>query len=755
MYEPIKKVPFTSSIESELPVVVDSLSKKDKPVKVEPSTSYSMYEPIKKVPFTSSIESELPVVVDSLSKKDKPVKVEPSTSYSTFTSSIESELPVVVDSLSKKDKPMKVEPSTSYSMYEPIKKVPFTSSIESELPVVVDSLSKKDKPVKVEPSTSYSMYEPIKKVPFTSSIESELPVVVDSLSKKDKPVKVEPSTSYSMYEPIKKVPFTSATKSELPVVVDYLKDKSVIVEPAASYMYKSVKAKPFKDGNVVIDAPNYSVGFDSFYKLKEPEHEAPVVVEALVRREKPTFQVENFERPVVVEALVRREKPTFQVENFERPVVIEALVRRNPTYENKRIKEDEVLPRNLPQPIKESILSTDNENFNIPVIEALTFEEGIDSNKNSKQESITFGETHGFNDSDMDNMDENGDDGSAIGFDKSRFARSLPVNSDVFSILTNVKEKEKFKFKSCVTPKNETGNCMPIQQCSVSSIISNIDELLRNVCLVDEVFIGVCCPEFPVETVRVDWEELKPNKAILNEKKSSQILKECGRLPLMVTNRDPWPWMASLIAKSSDKIFCGGALIQEQYVLTAAHCTIRIPRNQILVRLGRPASENRSEPDFEVIEIKRHAGYNPRTMQNDIALLKLSRPVQLGDFRRVVCLSEENESKEGLVNESASLLRWKETPGEIKDVEPLLVISPRECQSRMRTAISDSILCTEPRTDETMCNADSGAPLIIAKDDKFEVIGILTWNRNDCDERFPTVFTRISSYRRWIEKLAS
>ncbi|GFY73917.1 chymotrypsin-like protease CTRL-1 [Trichonephila inaurata madagascariensis] len=209
--------------------------------------------------------------------------------------------------------------------------------------------------------------------------------------------------------------------------------------------------------------------------------------------------------------------------------------------------------------------------------------------------------------------------------------------------------------------------------------------------------------------------------------------------------------MASLIARSSDKIFCGGALITDQYVLTAAHCTIRIPRNHILVRLAHPDSSTSSSQDLEVIEIKRHAGYNPRTMQNDIALLKLSKRVRLGDFRRLICLTDDDED---FVDKSASLLRWKGTLGEIGDVESLPVISNEECQNRMRSVIPDSILCAEPRT-VTMCNADSGAPFIISEKEKFKVIGLLTWNRNDCDERFPTIFTRVSSYSRWIQRHTS
>lgn len=81
-----------------------------------------------------------------------------------------------------------------------------------------------------------------------------------------------------------------------------------------------------------------------------------------------------------------------------------------------------------------------------------------------------------------------------------------------------------------------------------------------------------------------------------------------------------------------------------------------------MVRLGNVDSRQASR-DFAVVEIKRHAQYNPRTMQNDIALLKLSRKVPLGNFRKLICLPESEE--EDHVSENAVLLRWQGIAGKI------------------------------------------------------------------------------------------
>ena len=84
--------------------------------------------------------------------------------------------------------------------------------------------------------------------------------------------------------------------------------------------------------------------------------------------------------------------------------------------------------------------------------------------------------------------------------------------------------------------------------------------------------------------------------------------------------------------------------------------TFRIPKNQILVRLGQ--FDDTSGDDYAVIEIKRHAQYNPRTMQNDIALLKLGRRIMNDAHTAVVCLPDE-EDENNHNGEIATLLGWR------------------------------------------------------------------------------------------------
>ncbi|XP_029705493.1 transmembrane protease serine 2-like isoform X2 [Takifugu rubripes] len=131
------------------------------------------------------------------------------------------------------------------------------------------------------------------------------------------------------------------------------------------------------------------------------------------------------------------------------------------------------------------------------------------------------------------------------------------------------------------------------------------------------------------------------------------VLSDCGKAPLNTVSENTngtdatagaWPWQASLHLSLVDGHVCGGTLITNQWILTAAHCLqIHISRAWV-VYLGRQSQNgaNKYEEKRSVSEIIIHPQYNDTTLDNDIALVKLHSPVTFSDHIRPICLASNS-----------------------------------------------------------------------------------------------------------------
>uniref|UniRef100_A0A1A9W0H2 Peptidase S1 domain-containing protein n=1 Tax=Glossina brevipalpis TaxID=37001 RepID=A0A1A9W0H2_9MUSC len=236
-----------------------------------------------------------------------------------------------------------------------------------------------------------------------------------------------------------------------------------------------------------------------------------------------------------------------------------------------------------------------------------------------------------------------------------------------------------------------------------------------------------------------------------------------------------YPWSALLIYDTTERFHCGGSLITNRYVLTAAHCVTEHFYPLIAVRLGEhnisstkdcaPSLTGElicsSDPiDAGVEKVIMHSKYSRRTHKNDIALIRLDQNIEYTRSHFPICLPLPNENFSTLSN--AVITGWGATEKSISSnvlmKAEIPVLDINECSRIYRSFFSDDKeICASGATEVDVCKGDSGGPLFTSvyrsRRTRSVQVGVTSLGVASCgDKRYlPAVFTRVTSYMKWIE----
>ncbi|XP_003201096.2 duodenase-1 [Danio rerio] len=210
------------------------------------------------------------------------------------------------------------------------------------------------------------------------------------------------------------------------------------------------------------------------------------------------------------------------------------------------------------------------------------------------------------------------------------------------------------------------------------------------------------------------------------------------------------PYMVSL--QKNSRHSCGGFLITEQFVLTAAHCWKK--GDVITVGVGaHDLSGNEIYDTFEVTSYIPHPEYKLNSDRNDIMLLKLNKKVRLSYNVGLISLPKDGEDVEADI--LCSVAGWGRlwlkgpSPDRLREAETVIV-NDAECERRWnKTYKASKMICAYGHGGS--CSGDSGGPLVCNN----TAVGITSFSdRYLCNSRLlPNVYTRISAYLPWIHNI--
>ncbi|KAL3897491.1 MAG: hypothetical protein SGCHY_003382 [Lobulomycetales sp.] len=264
-----------------------------------------------------------------------------------------------------------------------------------------------------------------------------------------------------------------------------------------------------------------------------------------------------------------------------------------------------------------------------------------------------------------------------------------------------------------------------------------------------------------------------------------------------------YPWMASIVVRGVP--YCGGFLLNENVMVTAAHCSKEKSLDQkiehweksVVVHRSDLSSREEDEIYFDVIGIQTHPSYmfssKSGYVKNDIAVWHIRRNKTMSaDFLEISQFPELiTDVSSPIVGYRLQMIGWGQSELWSSHKRPILAAATRfadhifgdfgpernmllrsaefvttskdSCRERygllhyvFQKSIKDSHICVRPVEDHIAyaCPGDSGSPLFEIYGKKAFVYGVASYSRG-CGtvSDKPVVFTRISSYVGWINDI--
>ena len=223
-----------------------------------------------------------------------------------------------------------------------------------------------------------------------------------------------------------------------------------------------------------------------------------------------------------------------------------------------------------------------------------------------------------------------------------------------------------------------------------------------------------------------------------------------------------WPWQAGFKRNADDIIFCGGSLINKEWVVTASHCVydmLKYNKNTVLVvALGEFDKANKEEQEISVKteKIIMHPNYNPTTFDYDIAMVKLEVPLEeFSVYIRPVCMPTNeqkfDEKSKCYVTGFGRTQQGGELAGMLRMAKVPLV-SQETCKEAYEEKLTDRMICAGfPKGGIDACQGDSGGPLSCLYEGRWYLTGVVSWGVGCAQPNAYGVYAKVQELYSWVD----